>query len=357
MRIDMDTKITIAKVKKLVELFEDWSSLGNGIVTNVIRKTVQNGHFPKEDVEFAINHYRDSIKVDELLNWVHNTELAKHASTLQSKKMICLLAGNLPMVGFQDVIVGLLSGVKLYVKISRKDPFLITSFLDFINEASVYKPVMYSTDLRDFTKIQANYVFFSGSESSVHEVKNVLKSLGCVTDNTRYLIRTAHFSVCIFNETPEDADLINLAESIWRYNGKGCRTVAVIFTKGKPSDFLSRLKILTAGKDLTFPSHPTNPALIVRHSLNVATNRPSILFNNKVIEYGPPEPHLENVVFVSPYQQQEFESFIEQYKAAIQSVYGTNGVDKTENLKFAQRPPISWQPDKVDPIRWLITNG
>ncbi len=354
MQIDKAMKSSHQKIEKLVELFADWSNPESGLASDAIQKTVENKLFPKEDVDFAINHYRNSIRVDELSAWVQSADLTRHISVLQSKKMICLLAGNLPMVGFQDVIVGLLSGVQLNVKISRKDPFLIASFLEYVNQSNFFDSICFSTDLSELSQIQADFVFFSGSDSSVPEVKRALKTQGCVNKSTKYLIRTAHFSVCILEENMTDYDLTNLAESIWRYNGKGCRSVAVVFTKGKPEKLLYKLKNLIHEKDFSIPSYPYNSSLAVRHSLNVATNRSSFLFNNKVIEIGTPEPHLENVVFVSSYNPLNFENFLSLHKEAIQSVYSIAESEGTENLKFAQMPPISWQPDGVDPLRWML---
>lgn len=99
--------------------------------------------------------------------------------------------------------------------------------MKMMDEVDLDIQIQYSTELADFKDLQADKVLFAGSEESVDPVKEKLFKLNAVNDNTEFVIRTAKFSIAYLdNENPET--LRDMIEAVFRYGGKGCRSVAVI---------------------------------------------------------------------------------------------------------------------------------
>ena len=192
-----------------------------------MRRTVDEGLFPEPDVSFAVDVLRTTITPEILKRWVERAA----SGTGERRSILCLHAGNLPLVGLQDVISVLLSGHRYYGKISRKDPWLLTSFLEIVRDSGDngydFNDAVagYSTDLHEFSGLGADAVMFAGSSKSVPVVKDELFRIKAVHPETRYLIRSARFSVAHVSRRESVRDLTG---AITQYRGRGCRSVGVV---------------------------------------------------------------------------------------------------------------------------------
>src|SRR5699024_2778474 len=164
-------------------------------------RTVAEGYFGEHDVRFALQALKKSIDREILIQWVERVGLTTKNDT-SGQNVLCLHDGNLPLVGFQDALAVLLSGARYTVKISRKDPYLLPTFLNEVKKTDLWGSidVQWSHHLDDLEGMQNDAILFAGSGQSVPGVMEAINKLSLSTADTRFLIRTAHFSMAYFDE-------------------------------------------------------------------------------------------------------------------------------------------------------------
>ncbi len=214
------------RISTLLKVTERWLSNDNKYLMEAAGRTVEEGYFAVHDVKLALKRIKKSINRTALEEWVERADL-DDKNNARGQNVLCLHAGNLPVVGFQDAFSTLISGARYTGKISRKDPYLLPVFLNEVKKTSIWtdRDVQWSHRLDDFEDMQNDAVLFAGSESSVPAVMQAIKNLNLSTEKTRYLIRTAYFSIA-YLDRQDERTMKDLAEGIFRYGGKGCRSVA-----------------------------------------------------------------------------------------------------------------------------------
>ncbi|HBX67065.1 MAG TPA: hypothetical protein DEG32_13240, partial [Balneolaceae bacterium] len=224
------TEVNLNKhISKIQKAVEEWLSQENQVLWKAVQQTVDDGLFSQHDIEFQLSVLRENIANGDIREWVNRSELSDEQNA-KGQKVLCLHAGNLPLVGFQTALGTILSGAEYYGKLSRKDPYLLASFLDEMENILPEQKIHYSTDLEEFANLKADKVIFAGSEESVSEVKEKVRALKAAKENAEYIIRTAKFSIAYLDEWNEEIKA-KLVEAMLRYCGKGCRSVAVVVSK------------------------------------------------------------------------------------------------------------------------------
>ncbi len=87
-----------------------------------------NAWFTSQNVQQAVTAIGLSLTNDNLKHWLSAYELANHAP----KKIGLILAGNIPLVGFHDVLCVLASGNIALIKASAQDARLIKCVLQLL---------------------------------------------------------------------------------------------------------------------------------------------------------------------------------------------------------------------------------
>ena len=377
------------QVYKALRLWLD----GPSGLDEAIRRTVGGGLFTEQDVQFAVAHLRESLTPDVLERWWKRAGYAPdHDSIRPPMKILCLHAGNLPLVGLQDVVAVLLSGNQYYGKLSRKDPWLIASFVDVCRELGLPEAAGCNTELGSFSGLQADAVLFTGSDKSVPGVLDELLRLKVVNrqSQTRYLIRTAQLSVAVVRKKQSAGELL---EAITRYDGRGCRSVGVVVSPYSLDDYAEALR-LAAGAGP--PSGLMNGPKKYLHAYAVAAGLPCLqLFDGRWLFIESDDTGLirEGVVLWIRGGEEELENVRNRLSGRIQTVFTDDeevagvakeadeaelagdadltdeaevaevaeeadkaelaGHDEIESLKKAQLPEFDWSPDGVDTLQWL----
>src|SRR4051812_47246903 len=98
----------------LPELIYAFSELGKQLTSpnEELQNLIQSEHnhnawFTPESVEQALNANGQMLNAVELEKWLNRYDLQK---STQSKKVGLILAGNIPLVGFHDVLCVLATG-------------------------------------------------------------------------------------------------------------------------------------------------------------------------------------------------------------------------------------------------------
>ncbi len=144
-----------------------------------------------------------------------------------------IMAGNIPYVGFHDLVCTFLFGHKLKIKLSSKDPYLIKHLVEM---ASIdYPEINTYFQFEEMLKGCDAYVA-TGSDNSARYFEYYFKKYP-------HIIRKNKTSIAILdgNETPDELSL--LADDIQLYFGLGCRNVTQVFVP-EGYDFVPLLNAL-----------------------------------------------------------------------------------------------------------------
>ncbi|MDX1642157.1 MAG: acyl-CoA reductase, partial [Balneolaceae bacterium] len=212
-------------INTISKAIDEWLQPDNQDLKKAIDRTVDENLFSFQDIKHQILVLKSSLQKKNLEIWSERSRL--EFNRLKQKKILCLHAGNLPLVGIQDLLATVLTGGNYFGKISKKDPYLLPSLLKKFTEYDLIGGNQWSRDLQDFSNQEMDAVLFAGSESSSQEVKSSLKSLKMIRNQTPTLMRTAHFSIA-YIEDKKPQTLEDLTEAVFRYGGTGCRSVAIV---------------------------------------------------------------------------------------------------------------------------------
>ncbi|MCS6974942.1 MAG: acyl-CoA reductase [Cyclobacteriaceae bacterium] len=190
------------------------------------KAAIENPWFTPDNVERAIKGVSQYLDYNKLLDWTR-----PYRFNNRSPRTIALvMAGNIPLVGFHDLLCVLISGNRALAKYSSKDSQLIKFIVNKLIELEPgFSEMVVLTDgqLKSFDAVIA-----TGSDNSA---RYFLQYFG----KYPHIIRKNRVSVSVLDGQETDADLTLLGEDIFSYFGLGCRNVAKIFV---PADFdLERL--------------------------------------------------------------------------------------------------------------------
>ena len=194
-------------------------------MVNLIQQSQSyNSWFTEENVYFSLESWSKALTEENLSKWLENYDFSK----VQPKNVGLILAGNIPLVGFHDLLSVLISGHNAIVKLSSNDQQLIKFMVDYL----------VALDNRFATKV----TFVEGKLENFDAViatgsNNTARYFEYYFNSKPNIIRKNRNSVAILtgNETKEE--LIALSEDIFRYFGLGCRNVSKLFIP-KEYDFI-----------------------------------------------------------------------------------------------------------------------
>lgn len=343
-------------IAKIGQAAKNWLQPDNEKLKAAINKTVEEGLFSLADIRHQVGSLKESIDSGQVRKWADIAGLSskKHAA---GKKVLCLHAGNLPLVSFQTALGVLLSGSDYFGKISRKDPYLLPTFLEEAVKLNTGQKISYSTDLQDFKNLEADVVIFAGSKETVPEVKEEIIKINAAKTECRYVIRTAKFSIA-YIENQDKETMENLTEAVFRYGGKGCRSVAVVVTKFPLDTIKCSLTDYIESFWLKNPQHlKPAPVLKYRFAYNKAVERSQAWLQDFLLQEADGAPETDFTLNWIVGDAKKVKELLNRYQDQIQSVY-TSGIKiegiQTEFLSQAQRPPLWWKPDGTDVIEELI---
>lgn len=182
------------------------------------KATLQNSWFISEFVDAATRAIAEAFLQEERLReWVSRYDLSESAQS--SKPVGIVMAGNLPAVGFHDLLCGFLSNHPIAMKLSSKDQVLLPHFVDKLRawEPAIGEQLSIAERLNGC----AAYIA-TGSNNSARYFQQYFGKYP-------HIIRRNRTAVAVLNgeETREDLEL--LADDMLMYFGRGCRNVTKIF--------------------------------------------------------------------------------------------------------------------------------
>jgi hypothetical protein len=176
----------------------------------------KNGWFTEENVLFALKSWGDSLKEDALSAWLSPYDLTRN----REKTVAIIMAGNIPLVGFHDLISVLITGNKALVKLSSNDDVLVSFITDYLTSN---EPLFEDRISIPQGKLEGfDAVIATGSNNTARYFEHYFGKVPNV-------IRKNRNSVAVLTGKEPSAQLEALGEDIFRYYGLGCRSVSKLF--------------------------------------------------------------------------------------------------------------------------------
>ncbi len=213
----------------LLERIESLSTLGKRLLESsnqheaVMRRTANNNSWLTiENQQQAISEIATHFLNKEKLEiWVKNYDYLQTATEMRQPKIVGLvMAGNIPLVGFHDILCVFMSGNKAKIKISDKDPFLLPYLLQILKEID--------PQTADFLQITEGFlkdfdaVIATGSNNSARYFEAYFGKYP-------HIIRKNRNAVAILRGSETSEDLALLGKDVFTYFGLGCRNVSKIY--------------------------------------------------------------------------------------------------------------------------------
>lgn len=180
----------------------------------------QNNWFTTDSVNSALEGIACMLSPEKLEKWLSAYDLGQ---VTQPRSVGLMLAGNIPAVGFHDLMCVLLAGHKACLKLSSSDEVLmkwITAKLIEIDGR--FEPLI---TLEEMLKSKDAYIATGSDNSS--------RYFNYYFGKYPHVIRQNRTSVAVLSGSETEADFLNLGKDIFRFYGLGCRNVSKLYVKSE----------------------------------------------------------------------------------------------------------------------------
>lgn len=201
----------------LRKIFNEKLTIGGVGLDDFLNISKSNEWFTVESVEFAIQGWISVLKKENIEKWLSNYSVSDKNN---QKKIGVITAGNIPLVGFHDLLCVLISGNELVLKISSKDEKLMKLIIRILIYRNPEFEKLIHLENERLNKFDA--IIATGSD-------NTAKYFEYYFGKYPHIIRKNRNSIAVLdgNETAEE--LKGLASDIMIYFGLGCRNVSKVF--------------------------------------------------------------------------------------------------------------------------------
>lgn len=176
-----------------------------------------NPWFTTSFIDHATNQIVDQyLKKEKLEEWVKHYHLDDNVA---SKNVGIVMAGNIPMVGFHDMLTVFISGHRQTIKLSSKDDILLKQLIKKLYSFDVETQNVIS--IADMLKGCDAYIATGSNQSARHFEQYFAKY--------PHLVRNNKTSVAVLSGNETEADLEKLSDDIHLYFGLGCRNVTKLY--------------------------------------------------------------------------------------------------------------------------------
>ena len=323
-------------MKHIVDVFvalgERLASFGSDDVSNrVIDEAIAaNGWFTRADILRAVGAIRsEMLDREKLLKWLNN-----YAATAEPKRVAVIMAGNIPLVGFFDLLCVLAAGHECHVKPSSKDRVLMMYVIELLRDIepdiAIYE---YSADAK------YNMAIATGGDDANAYFREHFAG-------TRTLLRGSRHSAAVLNSGESAEELQALYNDITAYSGLGCRSVSMLFV---PRDYV--------------PNFERRVAENSKLRRNIQAMRATLTIEGTefwdagafIMRRGEDFERSLAVVTLKEYSDiEDVKAWIHANAEHMQCVVSNFGIEDSQPLGRAQYPALMDYADGVDTMRFLL---
>jgi hypothetical protein len=179
---------------------------------------LSNPWFTPENVRLALSSLGNTLTPEKLDSW-----LSAYPELDEEREPVTVgvvMAGNIPLVGFHDLLCVLITGNRLQARLSSKDDLLIKAVAQTLTDIEpAFSPFI---ELIDGVLKGFDMVIATGSNNTSRYFEYYFRK-------TPSIIRRNRNSMAVIDGTETDAELELLGDDIFSYFGLGCRNVSKLF--------------------------------------------------------------------------------------------------------------------------------
>ena len=299
-----------------------------------------NTWFTKDSVKKALNEWSKQLNYNSLKNWTDQYKIEDKSE----KKIAIIMAGNLPLVGFHDLLCSLILNFNCIVKLSSDDKILIPFIVDYLDSIvpGIKNKVEFTTNqIKDFSGVIA-----TGSNSS-------FKYFEYYFGNYPNVLRKTRHSIAVLDSNESEEDLKNLGNDIFDYFGMGCRSVSkLLVPKGYDFDLL--FNALFKFKDIInhnkyVNNYDYNKAVYLMSEQKFIENGFVILKEDEKL--GSPI----GCLFFEYYENsKDLNTYISNIKDSLQCVVSNLNIPNSTSFGSSQKPKIDDYADNINTLDFLL---
>ena len=207
----------------LVQLGDYLKAQSEELKYAMLKSKAENAWFTIENIEQSLEAIADNfLNREKLTTWLERYPNWQEPQS--PKKIGLILAGNIPLVGFHDVLCVFVGGHHAKVKTSSKDDFLMKHLIQVLGdiEPECHKRIELIERLENFDAVIA-----TGSSNSNRYFEHYFGKYP-------HILRKNRNSIGILTGKESAEDLQNLGKDVFNYFGLGCRNVSKLYV---PKDY------------------------------------------------------------------------------------------------------------------------
>ena len=332
--------ITNKELPNSEDLKNTFESLDEEINYAISDAEAYNNWFTKENVFFALENWAEGLTTESLNQWTKDYPMAT-----TPKNVGIIMAGNLPLVGFHDLLSVVISGHNALIKTSSKDDKLMAFVIKYLHSINdEFKEIIKTVErLEGFDAVIA-----TGSNNTARYFEQYFSKVPNI-------IRKNRTSVAVLNGTETEDDFKALGNDIFRYYGLGCRNITKIYFKSEeqiPTFFES---VIDWGNIVI--NHPKYANNYDYNRAIYLLGKDEFLDNNFVLLKK--DSNLHSPIAVVNYEiyddVNDVKNFLEENEEQIQCVVGHDMKDNANYVEFGktQTPTLTDYADNIDTLKFL----
>ncbi|MFS4455542.1 acyl-CoA reductase [Maribacter sp. 2304DJ31-5] len=301
---------------------------------------LHNGWFTTENILYAFSQWADLLNEKNLINWLSGYDLDKNIK----KTVALIMAGNIPLVGFHDLLVVLITGNKALVKMSSNDRILMPLLANYLEKT---EPLLKgSVEFTEGKLTNFDAVIATGSN-------NTARYFEYYFGQRPNIIRKNRNSVAVLTGNENENELKALGEDVFRYYGLGCRSVSKVFVP-KDYNFDAFFNAIFPFSEIVQQAkyannYDYNKAVYLMSEFKILDNGFLILKEDN--SYASPIASL----FYERYESEEsLKERLRNDKEHIQCIVASGFVPEEVNFGKTQCPSLSDYADGLDTVEFLL---
>jgi hypothetical protein len=255
------------------------------------------------------------------------------------------MAGNIPLVGFHDLLCVLISGHIAKIKLSSQDDELLPFLVDLlVNVDDRWKKSILFTERLN----NVDAVIATGSDNSARYFEQYFKSIPKIIRKNRTSV-----GVIMGEENQNEYEL--LAHDIFSYFGKGCRNVSKLYI---PDNFDMQNLVEPFNQFQTLIDHNKYANnYIYQKTIRIISSKPFIDLGFALMVGSEELVSAVGVLYYQYYSNPaQLEQVLNNQVDKIQCIVSARGwLRKSIPFGKAQQPTLNDYADNVDTLKFLLS--
>ncbi|MDR2466801.1 MAG: acyl-CoA reductase [Prevotellaceae bacterium] len=346
MKIAMNGEYLVEALADLGEIVVSYlDGTDNAGIEAAVRASCANNHwFTENNVRAALRAVAETmLDAQKLSNW-----LKPYPANAENPRRVGLIqAGNIPMVGFHDLLSVLASGNIATVKPSSKDKHLAKTLCGIL--ASRFPALKERIVFSEVLPQNIDMAIAVGSNNSARYFRADYGHLPL-------LIRKNRYSAAVLDGNETNEELEALGNDIFSYFGLGCRNVSNIFL---PADFDLALLLQSMSKHSEITEHREYrdcyryQRAVAQLSGDDYIDSGFVILRERPLSF----PSIATLNFAKYGDRNEVKALLASRENEIQCIVGhANYIGKSVPFGQTQRPELNDFADGIDTVRWINEN-